>query len=282
MDQYISRCMGDAQMNSEFPDQQQRYAVCHSKFMNKQAGGNGVEFKSMSLELKDFSAEKRTALIAHAVYNNIDRTDDISMKGMFNSSWGRGDKVDFYFNHDPRQVPGKVNRTFEDEQKAYTEVKFGNWTLGNDVMEMMDMGVIKGASFGYKTEKKDYIDKSGKKIRRLLQVKHIETSLLTVEPANPLAGIVAYNKAAGMNVDPESAEMLRVHLSTLEKFCREAKASDEAIHLIQGQVESIKLLLSTLDTEATPLIPDGASSNGDNDSFRKKIILLNQRLNMVS
>lgn len=155
-----------------------------------------MERKSIGFEVKDFSKGKRTAVIAHAVYNNIDRVGDISVKGMFSSSWKRGDDVSFYFNHDDNQSPGKVLRTFEDEEKAYTEVEFGPFTLGNDVLEMVDFGgVIKGASFGYETEKKEFISKSGRNIRRLLQVKHFETSLLTKLPANPLAGVVSYNKS---------------------------------------------------------------------------------------
>ena len=34
-DEFISRCMGDDQMNKEFPDQDQRYAVCISQWTGK-------------------------------------------------------------------------------------------------------------------------------------------------------------------------------------------------------------------------------------------------------
>ena len=100
-----------------------------------------MEHKSVSIELKDFSAKSRTAIVAHAVYDNIDRVGDISRKGMFTKSWKESPLVDFWFNHGPKQVPGTVTRTFEDETKAYSELKFGNWTLGNDVLEMADAGV---------------------------------------------------------------------------------------------------------------------------------------------
>jgi HK97 family phage prohead protease len=192
---YISRCMGDSEMNSKHPDEKQRYAICQSFWQEKSNNDKKLEHKSINFELKDFSRESRSAVIAHAVYDNVDLVGDISVKGMFASSWNRKDPISFYFNHDATQTPGKVLRTFEDEQKAYTEVKFGNWTLGNDVMEMVDFGVIKGASFGYETEKKDYVQKGNRKIRKLLQVKHIETSLLTIPPANPLAGVVSLNKS---------------------------------------------------------------------------------------
>jgi HK97 family phage prohead protease len=215
-----------------------------------------MEHKSISFEVKDFSKESRTAVIAHAVYGNIDLTGDISVKGMFNSSWQRKDSVSFYFNHDDTQSPGKVLRTFEDEQKAYTEVKFGPYTLGNDVMEMVDFGVIKGASFGYETEKKDFVQKNGKKIRKLLQVKHIETSLLTKQPANPLAGVVSYNKA----LEKKKLDALCKHIENMETFCRNSKASDESIKSILDEIEEIKSIISAHDTESTLPITDGDSS----------------------
>jgi HK97 family phage prohead protease len=156
---------------------------------------NSLEHKTVSLELKDFDSSKRTAVIAHCVYNVIDRVGDISCKGMFDKTWKENKSVDFLFNHDPEQVVGATVRTFDDEEKAYTEVKFGNWTLGNDVLEMADMGVLKGASFGYNTEKKEFATVKGKKVRKLKEVFHGETSLLTKIPANPLAGIVTLNKS---------------------------------------------------------------------------------------
>lgn len=215
-----------------------------------------MEIKSIGFEVKDFSKEKRTAVIAHAVYNNIDLVGDISTKGMFNSSWSRGDMVSFYFNHDDNQSPGKTLRTFEDNEKAYTEVKFGPYTLGTDVLEMVDFGVIQGASFGYETEKKDYVSKNGKQIRKLLQVRHIETSLLTKQPANPLAGVVAYNKS----LNGVQVKSLIEHLNKMEKFCRDTTASDESIQNILAQIGETKSILSVHDTASTPLITDGEAS----------------------
>lgn len=154
-----------------------------------------LQHKPIGLELKDLDTNKRTAIIAHAVYNVVDRCGDISCKGMFDKTWKENKSIDFLFNHDPEQVVGSVLRTFDDEEKAYTEVKFGPWTLGNDVLEMADMGVLKGASFGYNTEKKEFVTIKGKKVRKLKEVFHGETSLLTKMPANPLAGVVKLTKA---------------------------------------------------------------------------------------
>jgi HK97 family phage prohead protease len=215
-----------------------------------------IEHKSVNFEVKDFSKDSRTAIIAHAVYNNIDLVGDISTKGMFNSSWARKDPIDFYFNHDPEKVPGKVVKTFEDETKAYTQVKFGQWTMGDDVMEMVDFGVVKGASFGYETEKKDFIVKGNKKIRKLLQVKHLETSLLTIRAANPLAGVVSLTKA----LNPEELKVFRNYISNMETFCRNSRASDDCIKGILKDIEEVKSIISSHDTEVTRVTPDGTSS----------------------
>ena len=234
-----------------------------------------MEHKSIALELKDLDNQKRTALIAHCVYNNIDRTGDISMKGMFNSSWERKNKIDFLYNHNDRMQPGgSVLRTFEDEEKAYTEVKFGDWTMGNDLIAMIEAGVIKGASFGYETEKKEYKEMSGKKVRLLRQVRHIETSLLTINPANPLAGVVYLTKAE--DIQDFIAEM-KSHIKAMDAFCRNTNGSDEIIKAIDAELKQAQDLLSKYDTASTPTIKDGEASR--NDGYYKQLLLLNAKMN---
>jgi HK97 family phage prohead protease len=234
-----------------------------------------MEHKSIQFEIKDISLEKRTAIVAHAVYGNIDLTGDISTKGMFSSSWERKDAIGFYFNHDESQIPGVVVRTYEDEKKAYTEVKFGNWKLGDDMLAMIESGVIRGASFGYETEKKDFIMSGKRKVRVLKQVKHFETSLLTKIPANPLAGVIAYTKSA--ENDTVIAEW-KSHIEKMDAFCRNANASDDCIINIQAELKAAQLIISNYDTSPTPLIPDGGASRNDNDSFRNRLLLLNLQL----
>jgi HK97 family phage prohead protease len=155
-----------------------------------------LETKSIPLLTQDVDLGKRTAKIAHAGYNNIDRAKDISRKGMFKKSWEDGvDNISFYFNHDDTQAPGRVTGVSEDSDHAYTEVKMGTHTLGNDVLLMMDEGIIKKASFGYVVVKSQPKEIKGQKIRELLEVKHIETSVLTQLPANEKTRIVSVQKS---------------------------------------------------------------------------------------
>lgn len=207
-----------------------------------------MEQKSVSFELKDFSPGQRTAVLAHAVYDVIDRGGDISRKGMFNKSWQEHKNIDFLFNHEVKSVVGSVTRTFEDNEKAYTEVKFGNWTLGNDALEMADAGVIRGVSFGYIAQKKNYINVKGKKVRELKEVFHGETSILTDYPMNPLAQVVSVTK----NTEGIITE-LKAHISNMEKFVRNTGASDQTIIKVIQDIEEAKAILEKYDTADTQL-----------------------------
>jgi len=275
-----------------------------------------MERKSISFELKDLDKTKRTAIIAHAAYDNIDFTQDISRKGMFTKSWQESKSdISFYLNHDDTQAPGKVIDVYEDDKFAYTKASLGTHTLGNDVLIMMDEEIIKKASFGYITQRSTPITVKGKKVRELKEVTHIETSVLTKMPANIKAGVVSVVKAfegviniktlnnaeqallkrisntdqatlqdlisIAANLDPQSdlymwvsyaisrrADMMgdvrsqlrynsgelkemRNYVATMEKFCRNTKASDDCIKSILLEVEEAKNFISQYNTVST-------------------------------
>ncbi|MGV3528932.1 MAG: HK97 family phage prohead protease [Flavisolibacter sp.] len=204
---------------------------------------NTIQYKTVKLELKDLSVGKREAVIAHSVYGTLDRVGDIVERGAFAKSWKENKKIDFLFNHDQEQIVGSVLRTFDDENKAYSHVKFGDWTLGNDVLEQAAAGVLRGASFGYVAEKKEFVQINGKRVRRLKEIRHFETSLLSRLPAHPDAGIVTLNKSAerdGRILD------LRDHIERMERFYRNARASDECLQRVHSDIAEAKSILSGL------------------------------------
>lgn len=289
-----------------------------------------MEYKSLGLELKGQDLSKRTAIIRHSVYNEIDRTKDIARKGMFTKSWkDNGDDVAFYLNHNNEQAPGKVIRLFEDDTAAYTEVKMGTHTLGNDTLIMMDEGIINKASFGYAVEKKNWLNIKGQKVRELKEVYHGETSVLTKLPAHAKAGVVSVVKSLefkklsspeqallatlAMNTQGSMEDLVRLsasleptsdlytwvlwvikshadmlqefrsqlrynaaevkslksHISTMEKFVNNTKASDDCIKSILDNIEEAKSLISEYDTDATRLIPEPVSSKNDEELMRE-------------
>jgi HK97 family phage prohead protease len=304
-----------------------------------------MERKSVPFELKDIDKAKRVAVVAHATYNSIDRTNDISKKGMFAKSWNESKSdISFYLNHDDTQAPGKVTDVYEDNNHAYTKAWLGTHTLGNDTLIMMDEGVIKNASFGYNVLQKSYSVINGKKIRELKEVQHLETSVLTRLQAHPDSKVVAVTKQleqqlelkqlsanevaliqkiamSDMGVleslmalaaitgisddlytwvmwqisrraelvgnyrdqlrwDAREKNQLKEYLTTCEKFCKDTKASDACIKMIQSEVDEIKAIISQYDTASTGLINQPDASRNDNDSFKKQLLLLNAKLQL--
>jgi len=303
-----------------------------------------MEKKSIPFELKDIDKNKRTAIIAHAVYNNIDYTEDISRKGMFNKSWQESkDNINFYLNHNDEQAPGKVTDVYEDENEAYTKAWLGTHTLGNDVLIMMDEGVIKKASFGYVVEKKNFINVKGRQVRELKEVQHLETSVLTKMPANPKAGVrqvvkslsalefktLSPNEQVALKnilfgdqnvleqlvtlsnsldatsdlytwinytisqrasivgdlhsqIKYNSGELkeLNNYVKSMEKFCRNTKASDDCIKSILLEINNAKEIISEYNTDFTQaeksLEPQSSIDGNMIDAlttFKKSLIL---------
>lgn len=228
-----------------------------------------VEKKDIVFELKDMDKGSRTAIIAHAAYNNIDRVEDISRKGMFTRSWNnsKGD-INFYLNHNDEQAPGKVVDVFEDNNKAYTKAWLGTHTLGQDTLIMMDEGIIKKASFGYITIKSNPLSVKGKIVRELTEVEHIETSVLTKMPANPLAGVTEVVKSLEQNDVKELSDRIYI----MERFCRNTNASDDCIKSILTELEEAKKILlryNTANTQQWDAIVDSVASVNNEEEKAK-------------
>lgn len=251
-------------MKEEFPDEETRMMVAAEKWDNKAKQHlNGFETKSINaeFELKDFDRNKRTAVIAHAVYDVIDRAGDISRKGMFARTWDHAKKagldrsIGFFINHDPERQPGLVKDVWETEHKGYTKVWFGNHTLGSDTMTMMDDGIIRDASFSFKAIQKNAKTIKGRQVRELKEVLHGETTVVYgLDPVNPLAGVVSVHKAE------TPVEQFKAHLQKLELFCRNTSASDNIIQSIEAEIKSAKETLGFSDTADTQQATDPPAS----------------------
>jgi hypothetical protein len=155
----------------------------------------------IALELKDLDSKSGTGVIKHSVYNSIDLANDISTQGMFAKSWTEAksggklhQKIGLLFNHTKNDKIGFVTGVYDDGDGAYTEFKLLESQRGR-ITELADADLLTGASFGYETIKKENVQVKSKRVRKLLEVKHIETSLLDVQPCHPDAGLVMLNKA---------------------------------------------------------------------------------------
>ena len=230
-----------------------------------------MEQKSISLELKDINRKSREIVFAHAVYNNIDHTGDISKPGMFNKSWKeQKSKIGFYINHDENKSPGHPVDFWEDETKAYTKASIDNSQLGDDTIEMVDNGIISNASFGFNTMRREYKSIMNRRVRELKEVKHLESSLVTYDrmPANSLAGIVSMTKT---NDQKNILIELKEKIDQLETFCRETKASDNCILAILTEIDELKAIF---DKYEPTYAADKAPTPGHINEYANQIYLL--------
>lgn len=201
--------------------------------------GRVIEYKATEpIQLSELNTDRRTAVIAHASYGNIDKKKDIATRGMFTKSWKENKAIDFLIDHDKSQKPGKVTDLYDDEKKAYTKVKFGSHTLGTDTMLMMDEGIIRGASFGFYTIKANKKEIKGQKVRELVEVLQDETTVTyALEPVNDMTGIVRVTKAMIDNFDIETKALSTGEKNTLLAIVRNDQSTLEELIKISATLD---------------------------------------------
>lgn len=158
-----------------------------------------MEFKSTKFEKKDIDMGKRTAVLAYATYNSLDRVNDIVRKGMFTKSITESkDDVRLFLNHDKKQAPGRAGEFWEDSEHGYTKAYLGTHTLGNDTLIMLDEGIITDVSYGFDPVKTKSL---GGKKREVNEGKLWEISPLTHWGAHPGSGVIQVSKSFEPSID---------------------------------------------------------------------------------
>lgn len=176
---WLDRCMGDSESVADFPDADQRFAVCISKW--EERADKPVEQKSLSLEIKSVDDEG-TIEGYGAVFGNEDSYGDIIEPGAFRDTLAMR-KPKMLWQHNMAEPIGAWDEYREDSRGLYMKGRIAIKTArGRDAHELAKMGGIDGLSIGYVT--RDY-EMDGQK-RRLKRVDLYETSLVTM-PANSAA-----------------------------------------------------------------------------------------------
>ena len=216
-DAFMGRCMDSDTMQAEYPESDQRVAVCLSSFRDGNKKGTDMndehqddiqeEVKFIEdgtldchadFELKayddDEDDEAKGMFSGYAsVFGNKDLGNDVVVQGAFQKSIrAKGArKIKMLFQHDPKEPIGVYTKVREDAQGLYVEGKLAMQTQkGREVYELMKMGAIDGLSVGYRVDAKGYsYDDRGKK-RYLKQVDLMEISAVTF-PMNPKARVNA-------------------------------------------------------------------------------------------
>ena len=263
-DEFVGRCMGDDKVIQEFPDNDQRVAVCNAQF----EGGKMTEETQIDLEeyIADHEAKSETMDIAFeykatadeeekgafsgygSIFGNKDLGNDVVVEGAFAKSIGRkgARAVKMLYQHKQDEPIGVFDEIVEDKRGLRVKGRLAMGTQrGREVYELMKMGALDGLSIGYRVDPKgvEYDDKG--KRRYLKSVDLMEISAVTF-PMNPRARVQAV-KGAERTVR-EWEELLR-DAGSLSR--NEAKAAASAVAKALEQRDAVK--------EETPEVLDALS-----------------------
>lgn len=227
-DNFMSRCMSDETVAGEFPDQDQRAAVCLQTFRTaKSENDMNIEADCYDeVEVAD-TYEKGTLSVAAeikadatdeelgrfegygSIFGNTDLGNDIVVEGAFTKSLARkgAKSVKLLYQHRADEPIGIFEEITEDKRGLRVKGRLAMGTQrGREVYELMKMGALDGLSIGFRVDSKGYdYDDRGKK-RYIKEVDLLEISAVTF-PMNPRARI-AQVKGADKTVR-EWEEVLR-------------------------------------------------------------------------
>mgnify|MGYP003147388639 CR=1 FL=1 len=242
---FMERCMGSDTMRSEYPQRDQRVAVCLSSFRDKQKGTEmsdaTVEELSDDLEEKvldiafdlkaygdDEDDEDRGKFSGYgSIFGNKDLGNDVIMSGAFSKSIARkGPRgIKMLYQHKTDEPIGVFEEIIEDNKGLKVKGRLAMGTQrGREVYELMKMGAIDGLSIGYRVATKGSRYEDNGKKRIIEEVELMEISAVTF-PMNPRAKIQAV-KGAEKTVR-EWEECLR-DAGSLSRS--EAKVAASAVH----------------------------------------------------
>lgn len=253
-DKFVSRCMGDDKVTSEFPDRDQRVAVCISQFEGGKMSEEQIDLEDyiedqetkteegtldVQFEYKAVHDEEEKGVFTGygSIFGNKDLGNDIVVEGAFAKSIGKkGAKaVKLLYQHRQDEPIGVFDEIIEDRRGLKVKGRLAMGTQrGREVYELMKMGALDGLSIGYRVDPKgvDY-DEKGKR-RYLKSVDLMEISAVTF-PMNPRARVQAV-KGADRTVR-EWEELLR-DAGSLSR--NEAKAAASAVAKALEQRDAVK------------------------------------------
>lgn len=250
---FIERCMSNDTMNEEYPDNEQRLAICYTQWRrrNKEGQAMDIEHKSVQIELK---AEKEGSFTAKiATLNVVDKDGDVMLPGAFphgkavlvsayqHGSW-RGllpvGKASIKESEDNVLAEGEFNLSTQTGREHYESVKFS--------------GGLQEWSYGFQVMESDDETRDGHKVRLLKKVEPYEISPVLLGSGVDTATLAIKNE------NTTYADQAETVLAAVDELVNRTKALD-TLRRKEGRVLSttnrsrIQKLLESLSEVATDL-----------------------------
>lgn len=235
-----------------------------SKFVSKcfkiykQPVNYQIKNTNHATSIKDVDGKKGIITGYFSVFNNEDSDGDTILPGAFTKTIGeRGPaasqpRIKHLLNHSTYNPIGVLQVLQEDNKGLYYESQPGTHSIGQDVVKMIESGLITEHSIGYEVVRKQVInpDADWRDQKQILQeLKLWEGSCLTAWGANEQTG-GATLKSLGKEA---FVKMLNDRQVALEKFCRNSTATDETIELLLLESKQLtKIILDFSEKSTAP------------------------------
>ena len=183
--EFLDRCMGDDESVAEFPDADQRYAVCNSIWRER---SKAMKHQSVALELKREPDNDGVFEGYASVFGVVDQGMDVVARGAFSKSLGKR-KVKMLWQQDMGQPIGVWDQIEEDERGLFVRGRLlKEVDKGREAMALLRAGAIDSMSIGYRTI--EAMPEADGRVRKLTEVDLFEISLVTF-PMLPDAKVTA-------------------------------------------------------------------------------------------
>lgn len=270
-EKFIERCMGDDVMNSDYPDKDQRYAVCNTAWEGKEKKSETPQMETRSfeayLEYRDDSTHpvlKGHAAVFEKLSENMGGMREKIAKGAFMKSIGKDD-VRALWNHNPDYVLGRNKagtlRLSEDDKGLAIEIDPPDTQWARDLMVSIKRGDVTQMSFAFSSVADSWDNE--KNVRTLNEVKLYDVSPVTY-PAYPQTDIKARNILSKKGIDFDKLTL------ALEKRDSGQDLSVEERDVITKTVEA----LSPDAAAGVAVVEDSKLELAKNDIIRRRINLL--------
>lgn len=208
--EFITRCMGNDAMNEEFPDRDQRAAVCHTQW--RKARGKALIDKDTHLEkpcpapalqVKVSEGEDAGWIEGYAATWDFDQGGDQIVRGAFKKTIAErvpAGKVKLMIRHYATgagvlDVIGTVTEAKEDSIGLWYHAEFAPTEEAQKARQLVQSGHVSTDSLGYRIMNDEYATVDGKQIHRLVELLWAEVTLTTI-PMNENARITAVKTGA--------------------------------------------------------------------------------------
>jgi len=265
--EFISRCMGDEVMTSEYTDREQRAGVCYSQWrevkgktmiptLDKQARYE-IAVTDAKLKAKALGDEGDAGWIEGyaSTFNNLDLQREVVRPGCWAKSVqervpaGRVKLMVRHYAHggDVLECVGGITEAKEDDVGLWFHAELSSVQMAQDVRVKVGEGLIGHSSVGYAPLKWKEIEwTDGEPAVELLEARWLETTLTNM-PANELAVLTAAKAVLS-----DSAALSKTDSRDL------TDADRGRIVSVLGEVNTLAKTLNSLLTGPAPAAPDNA------------------------